>query len=202
MKTSSPILKYLLKKDVQWSNHYVSILSKYTFFKSLKINCKFLEISCDGIAWLVSWVAFIWLLNSKSMLQMQVNMLVGLILDIVVVAVLKSIVRRQRPVAIKDTLVIGPDKFSFPSGHASRAFYVLIFFTKLYSLHPFFYLPLTAWAVCVSVSRLILQRHYMLDIFAGAVIGVLEARFLEFIWVSETFAGNIASFVGSSDELE
>ncbi|XP_001357171.4 phospholipid phosphatase 6 [Drosophila pseudoobscura] len=201
MKTSSRILKYMLEKDVQWTNYCVSLLSKYSFFKSLKINCKFLEISCDGIAWLITWTAFIWIMNSKALLQMQVNMLVGLILDIVVVAVLKSFVRRRRPVAIKDTLVIGPDKFSFPSGHASRAFYVLIFFTKLYSLNFVFLMPLTAWAVSVALSRLILQRHYMLDIFAGAIIGVLEARLLEFIWISETFAINIAGLVSGSEEI-
>ncbi|XP_017151061.2 phospholipid phosphatase 6 [Drosophila miranda] len=201
MKTSSRILKYTLEKDVQWTNYCVSLLSKYSFFKSLKINCKFLEISCDGIAWLITWTAFIWIMNSKALLQMQVNMLVGLILDIVVVAVIKSFVRRRRPVAIKDTLVIGPDKFSFPSGHASRAFYVLIFFTKLYSLNFVFLMPLTAWAVSVALSRLILQRHYILDIFAGAIIGVLEARFLEFIWISETFAINIAGLVSGSEEI-
>ncbi|XP_002014382.2 phospholipid phosphatase 6 [Drosophila persimilis] len=201
MKTSSRILKYMLEKDVQWTNYCVSLLSKYSFFKSLKINCKFLEISCDGIAWLITWTAFIWIMNSKALLQMQVNMLVGLILDIVVVAVLKSFVRRRRPVAIKDTLVIGPDKFSFPSGHASRAFYVLIFFTKLYSLNFVFLMPLTAWAVSVALSRLILQRHYMLDIFAGAIIGGLEARLLEFIWISETFAINIAGLVSGSEEI-
>ncbi|XP_022229829.1 phospholipid phosphatase 6 [Drosophila obscura] len=199
MKTSSAILKYLLEKDVQWSTYCVSILYNYTFFKSLKINCKFLEISCDGIAWLFSWMAFIWIINSKALLQMQVNMLMGLILDIVVVAVLKSFVRRRRPVSIKDTWVIGPDKFSFPSGHSSRAFYVLIFFTKLYSLPFFLLIPLTTWAVCVALSRLILQRHYILDIFAGVVIGVLEARFLEFIWVSETFAENIIGFMSASE---
>ncbi|EDW28378.1 GL19163, partial [Drosophila persimilis] len=198
---SSRILKYMLEKDVQWTNYCVSLLSKYSFFKSLKINCKFLEISCDGIAWLITWTAFIWIMNSKALLQMQVNMLVGLILDIVVVAVLKSFVRRRRPVAIKDTLVIGPDKFSFPSGHASRAFYVLIFFTKLYSLNFVFLMPLTAWAVSVALSRLILQRHYMLDIFAGAIIGGLEARLLEFIWISETFAINIAGLVSGSEEI-
>lgn len=125
-------------------------------------------------------------------------MLFGLILDVVIVAVLKALVRRRRPVASKDMLTIGPDKFSFPSGHASRAFFVLLFFTKLYPVHFIFMMPVTAWAVSVAISRLILQRHYILDICAGAVIGILEALLVGLFWISEQSAFSIVGFV--SDE--
>ncbi|KAH8352611.1 hypothetical protein KR084_005317, partial [Drosophila pseudotakahashii] len=192
---SSPALKYLLEKDVQVSKHFVRAVSNLSVFKSLRIHSRFLEISCDGIVWFVSWIAFIWLLSSKSLYQMQVNMLLGLVLDVFIVAVLKAIVRRRRPVANKDMLTIGPDKFSFPSGHASRAFFVLMFFTKLYPLHVIFWLPVTAWAVSVAISRLVLQRHYILDICAGAAIGILEAVIIGFLWVSEETAFSIVGFV-------
>ncbi|KAH8328277.1 hypothetical protein KR067_007554, partial [Drosophila pandora] len=195
---SSPALKYLLDKDVQLSKHFVVAVSNSTFFKSLRIHSRFLEISCDGIAWFASWIAFIWLFSSKNLYQMQVNMLFGLILDVVIVAVLKALVRRRRPVASKDMLTIGPDKFSFPSGHASRAFFVLLFFTKLYPVHFIFMMPVTAWAVSVAISRLILQRHYILDICAGAMIGILEALIVGLFWISEQSAFSIVGFV--SDE--
>ncbi|XP_016982673.1 phospholipid phosphatase 6 [Drosophila rhopaloa] len=199
MKTSSPALKYLLEKDVQLSKHFVIAVSNLSFFKSLRIHSRFLEISCDGIAWFVSWIAFIWLFSSKGLYQMQVNMLLGLILDVVIVAVLKALVRRRRPVASKDMLTIGPDKFSFPSGHASRAFYVLLFFTKLYPLHIIFLLPVTAWAVSVAISRLILQRHFVLDICAGAVIGILEGLIIGLLWVSEETAFSIVGFLSEEN---
>lgn len=130
---------------------------------------------------------------------MQVNMLFGLVLDVVIVAVLKALVRRRRPVASKDMLTIGPDKFSFPSGHASRAFFVLLFFAKLYPLHIVFLMPVTAWAISVAVSRLILQRHYILDICAGAVIGILEALIVGLFWISEESAFNIVGFLSSEN---
>ncbi|XP_017042846.1 phospholipid phosphatase 6 [Drosophila ficusphila] len=199
MKTSSPALKYLLEKDVQVSKHFVVAVSNLSFFKSLRIHSRFLEISCDGIAWFASWIAFIWLLSSKSLYQMQVNMLFGLVLDVIIVAVLKALVRRRRPVANKDMLTIGPDKFSFPSGHASRAFFVLLFFTKLYPLHIIFWMPITAWAVSVAISRLILQRHYVLDIFAGAAIGVLEALLVGLLWISEEAAFNVVGFLSEEN---
>ncbi|KAH8257672.1 hypothetical protein KR038_001563, partial [Drosophila bunnanda] len=196
---SSPALKYLLEKDVQVSKHLVVAVSNLSFFKSLKIHSKFLEISCNGIAWFASWIAFMWLLSSKDLYQMQVNMLFGLVLDVVVVAVLKALVRRRRPVASKDMMTIGPDKFSFPSGHASRAFFVLLFFVKLYPLHFVFLMPVTAWAVSVAISRLILQRHYILDICAGAVIGILEAVVVGFFWINEKSAFDIVGFLSSEN---
>lgn len=131
---------------------------------------------------------------------MQVNMLVGLLLDILIVAISKSFVRRRRPMPATDTLVIGPDKFSFPSGHASRAFYILVFFTKLYSLPIIFWMPITAWAVSVVLSRLILKRHYILDVLAGALIGIVEALFLGLIWISDDTAASIVGFL-SEDKV-
>ncbi|XP_030241287.1 phospholipid phosphatase 6 [Drosophila navojoa] len=196
---NSPTIKAITELDVKLTDRFVTYLLQFASFKSLRIHCKFLEISCDGIAWLCTWVAFIWLINSKSLYQMQVNMLLGLLLDIVVVAVLKALVRRRRPAAVKDSLVIGPDKFSFPSGHASRAFYVLTFFTKLHTLPVIFWMPMTAWAVSVVISRLILKRHFILDVSAGALIGICEALFIGLIWISEETA---ASFLGLITEDE
>lgn len=131
---------------------------------------------------------------------MQVNMLVGLLLDIVIVALLKAYVRRRRPMPATDTLVIGPDKFSFPSGHATRAFYVLVFFTKLFPLSIIFWMPITAWAVSVVLSRLILKRHYLLDVVAGSIIGILEALFLGLIWIGDDSAASIIGFL-SEDKV-
>lgn len=131
---------------------------------------------------------------------MQVNMLVGLLLDIVIVSLLKAYVRRRRPMPATDTLVIGPDKFSFPSGHATRAFYVLVFFTKLFPLSIIFWMPITAWAVSVVLSRLILKRHYLLDVVAGSIIGILEALFLGLIWIGDDSAASIIGFL-SEDKV-
>lgn len=189
-----------MEEDVKLTDRFVSYLLQFASFKSLRIHCKFLEVSCDGIAWLCTWIAFIWLFNSKDLYAMQVNMLVGLLLDIVIVALLKAYVRRRRPTPATDTLVIGPDKFSFPSGHATRAFYVLVFFTKLFPLSIIFWMPITAWAVSVVLSRLILKRHYLLDVVAGSIIGILEALFLGLIWISDDSAASIIGFL-SEDKV-
>lgn len=93
---------------------------------------------------------------------------------------------------------VGPDKYSFPSGHASRA--ALIAFTLIY-LDPvsfIFYPPLLAWVVSVAVSRVLLERHYILDVFAGIGIGVLEGLFMCIFWLSQNSSASLLSAL--SDE--
>jgi len=57
---------------------------------------------------------------------------------------------------------------SFPSGHATTAFYVASFYS---SLHPEYKVPLYLWATGVSISRVYLRRHWPSDIIVGAIIG-------------------------------
>ena len=60
----------------------------------------------------------------------QYDMFSVLILDIIVVAVVKAIARRRRPSSNKDDMIatIAMDKYSFPSGHSTRAaMFALIF---------------------------------------------------------------------------
>lgn len=83
---------------------------------------------------------------------------------------------------------MGPDVFSFPSGHASRAIFVAYFFIRLWPVHFIFHLPLISWALGVSISRLLLNRHYIGDILAGCLLGVLEGLVIELLWVEDSTA--------------
>lgn len=116
---------------------------------------------------------------------MQVNMIIGLFLDIILVAVIKAFVRRRRPASNADDALgqMGPDKFSFPSGHASRAVFVAYFFINLYPLPIFFVPPFLAWATSVCASRVLLNRHYILDVLSGVALGLVEGLFLGLLWV-------------------
>lgn len=117
-------------------------------------------------------------------------------MDIIFVAVIKSFTRRRRPVGNKaDNLSLGPDKFSFPSGHVSRAFYILYFFTRLYPINKIFVPPLLAWCFMVSFSRILLRRHHLLDVIVGSLLGILEGILLSLIWFSESFTFNVIEWI-------
>lgn len=121
-------------------------------------------------------------------------------MDIILIAVTKAYFRRKRPIANKDDALgqMGPDVFSFPSGHASRSIFVLYFFTQLYPLPVLCYGPLIAWATAVCLSRILMNRHYILDVIGGCFLGVFQGLLLEFLWISEDTAKSLMSIV--SDE--
>lgn len=120
---------------------------------------------------------------------MQINMILGLILDIIFVAVSKAIIRRRRPT--EDPYSLGPDKYSFPSGHASRSVFILCFFTMLHPVTIFVWPSLAAWCFSVCLSRLILYRHHILDVVAGIFLGLFEALVLWVLWLNKDTAESI-----------
>ncbi|XP_014354811.1 phospholipid phosphatase 6 isoform X1 [Papilio machaon] len=193
-----PMLQKVLRYDVQITKKFVELALKTTALRSLRNHAKFLEISCHGIVWLASWLTFIWLFNNKELYQLQVNMLIALILDIIVVAVVKAFVRRRRPIPMNKLLAVGPDKYSFPSGHASRAVMVVFILSYLYPVSIIFLPPLFAWACAVSISRVLLERHYILDVIGGVGIGLLEGLVMCLIWLSQSTSASLLSTL--SDE--
>lgn len=70
-----------------------------------------MQYSCHGLVWLVVLLAVCWFVDNPSYYQTQMNLLVGLILDILIVASIKAATRRRRPTINDDLFSIGPDKF-------------------------------------------------------------------------------------------
>jgi len=193
-----PALQKLLALDVEWTKKFVSFSLNFVPIRSLKIHCTFLEYSCHGLVWLVGLLAICWFVDNPNYYQTQMNLLLGLILDIVIVASIKAATRRRRPTINEDIFSIGPDKFSFPSGHASRAFFILLFFTVLDPMPYIIWPPIFAWATSVAFSRLLLYRHHILDVLAGALLGCTEALLLSILWLDRDTSVWVMSWL--SDE--
>ncbi|XP_052291643.1 probable lipid phosphate phosphatase beta isoform X1 [Citrus sinensis] len=110
-----------------------------------------------------------------------IQFLVGLLVDLLFVGLVKSIFRRSRPLYNPDMKpAVSVDHFSFPSGHASRVFFVASFISLLddFSGNCWLVLGVWTWAVLTSCSRVLLGRHFVSDVLAGACLGVLEAAFV------------------------
>lgn len=95
----------------------------------------------------------------------------------------------------------GPDQYSFPSGHVSRVFYIAFFFYYLYPVSIIFYPPLLAWTFSVSLSRILLRRHHILDVIAGAFLGIFECFFISIIWLNKDISTWIITWL-SDEKLE
>jgi|SRR6185312_1230217 len=100
--------------------------------------------------------------------------------------VLKRLIGRERPCAIEPhcwSMLLPPDRFSFPSGHAITAFAIAV---TLGLYYPGLLVGLVFCALSVAASRVILGLHYLSDVLVGVAIGtaigVLVFHVLVFQW--------------------
>jgi undecaprenyl-diphosphatase len=110
----------------------------------------------------------LWLRNKK---RTAIELAILIILIDVIVLVIKLLVARDRPSDIR--MVIPPPLgFSFPSGHAARAFGAFILLS--FSFHRRLYaVPLFLYALMIALSRLYLGVHFPSDVLAGAFAGLV-----------------------------
>lgn len=96
------------------------------------------------------------------------------------------------------SLTFAVDHWSFPSGHASRVCFTACFIylstdlirnvfvqleSDLFGLDDIesvekFVRVVVVWASATSVSRVLLGRHFVFDVVAGAGLGVVNAFFV------------------------
>ncbi len=103
-----------------------------------------------------------------------IDLLIILLLDIILVAPLKLIFKRPRPPSNKGPIVLSVssvDAYAFPSGHTSRAVAIAMFFCYMPPFNVWTHLWYI-WAAVVAMSRIMLGRHHILDVLAGAVAGL------------------------------
>lgn len=101
---------------------------------------------------------------------------------------LKLIFRKQRPTYAKQSenfSVLG-EWYTFPSGHAMRAFYVIFYITRSHFvdlLSPYIWLPharyFVPWALGVAWSRVAKGRHFPIDVICGSIIGAAVGYYIE-----------------------
>jgi membrane-associated phospholipid phosphatase len=65
----------------------------------------------------------------------------------------------------------GPDKYSFPSGHASRAIMTTMLLINFINLSFIYSFSLIVWSYFTCLSRLLLARHHVFDVFIGIILG-------------------------------
>ena len=88
------------------------------------------------------------------------------------VMLLKDVFDRARPPVADpglDPVGLVPASASFPSGHATSAFAAAVAVALIY---PRLGRPLLVLAAVVAVSRVYLGVHYVLDVAAGALLGI------------------------------
>lgn len=111
------------------------------------------------------------------------------------VGIVKAITRRRRPSINDSPFSLGPDKYSFPSGHASRATFVAYTFIYLWPVPLICVPPLLAWSFSICISRILMRRHHILDVMAGIALGIFEGLLIGYMYLEKETCVNLVSWI-------
>ena len=133
-----------------------------------------------------------WLFSNSVWRKWEVVEFFSISLLAVVVLVIKFSVRRKRPEGEWGGIYRSTDPHSFPSGHAARSFLIAVIASGL--APAWLALLLWIWAPLVALARVAMGVHYVSDVVAGAVVGVVAA--LIFLQVHEPFFMWLTNLIG------
>ena len=97
---------------------------------------------------------------------------IGLVASHLLVQLLKRTMIRTRPAGAAHACVALPNRYSFPSGHATAALVVALGWGLAF---PALLVPLLMLGILVGLSRVVLGVHHLGDVLAGQVIAMLTA---------------------------
>lgn len=59
----------------------------------------------------------------------------------------------------------------------------------------FFWPPILAWSTAVCLSRLLMERHHLLDILCGVLLGLVEGMLMALMWCEQETAASLLSYI-------
>lgn len=130
----------------------------------------FLATSGDSWFWAAA-LLLLWSLSNSFWKQWAIVMLAATSVLAALVMSLKFIIGRRRPEGQWGSIYRSTDPHSFPSGHAARAFLIAVVASGLGPLWAA--LTLWVWAPLVAVARVAMGVHYISDVVAGLLVGVI-----------------------------
>jgi len=126
--------------------------------------------SGDSWFWLAGLALLYWLGN-PFWRGLAARLVLGILVTALVVMTVKFSVRRRRPEGEWGKIYRSTDPHSFPSGHAARAFMLAVLALGLGPL--WFGILLLVWAPLVALARASMGVHYLSDVVAGMVFGLV-----------------------------
>ncbi|TGA97020.1 phosphatase PAP2 family protein [Sporolactobacillus shoreae] len=144
------------------------------YFEKRALNVYFRTITNIGgaVAEILA-VLFLLAFSHGRLHQTAVACAVSLTISHMIVQVLKKVFPRVRPYLALEGIKVPEHPLadhSFPSGHSTAVFSVVI---PLIMYHPFLGIFLMPLALSVAVSRIFLGLHYPSDVLAGIFLGTV-----------------------------
>jgi undecaprenyl-diphosphatase len=156
----------LLELDARLSNR-MRVAEKPGVLRNIAI---LLAHSGDSWFWGAALI-IVWFFSSATWKEWAVVLFVAISLLAVLVMVIKLFVRRRRPEGEWGGIYRNTDPHSFPSGHAARAFLIAVIGSALGP--EWLGILLWIWAPLVALARVAMGVHYLSDVLAGSLLGIL-----------------------------
>lgn len=167
-----------MSRMVSWLQHHEN---RMFFWVNHKINHAALDrllyyiTHLGGATFTISITLLITMLAPSPWNVAGAEGLIALIVSHIPVAILKRKYPRLRPYLVlpKTNICKNPlTDHSFPSGHTTAIFSVLVPFVMMFPLLGLVFIPL---GLLVGLSRMYLGLHYPSDVMAGCTVGSITA---------------------------
>jgi undecaprenyl-diphosphatase len=136
----------------------------------MRVLAAVLAHSGDSWFWLAG-LGLLWWLGTDYWKKITLTLIITIFLTALVVFVVKFTVRRRRPEGVWGKFYRSTDPHSFPSGHAVR---VVMLAVVVLGIGPLWLgLLLLAWAPFVGLARVAMGVHYLSDVLAGMLLGLV-----------------------------
>ena len=163
----------LLAIDARWSQR-IRVAEKPGPLRTL---AAFLAHSGDSWFWLLGLV-LLYVLGDEFWRWRASVLGMGILVTAIVVLIIKFTVRRRRPEGEWGGFYRKSDPHSFPSGHAVRA--VMLAVVAIGIGPGWLALLLAIWAPLVALARAAMGVHYLSDVLAGMLLGVVMGLLVVF----------------------
>jgi hypothetical protein len=167
-----------LAKDVQSLAAAAAERKQEAKLLFIKVCWEIIAWSNEGWVWVALSPLFVLLslfyFDPATVVRVQ-YLYIMLFVDILLTGGIKFLTKRARPSYNKGGLFVGPDIFSFPSGHSSRAMLLAHVSIVVFRWQgAWSSAAVVCWAALVAVSRLALGRHFLTDVMGGLTLGAFE----------------------------
>lgn len=176
-------LRSILELDARLSAR-MRVAEKPGALRSIAV---FFAHSGDSWFWGAALI-LLWFFSNSFWRKWAVVEFAGISVLAVLVMSIKFLVRRRRPEGEWGGIYRNTDPHSFPSGHAARAFLIAVLGTALGP--AWLGILLWVWAPLVALARVAMGVHYLSDVVAGALVGIVVALIglqvyeALFVWVT------------------
>ena len=155
---------------LEWDNNLSEKLRIAVNKRGLRLFAAILAHSGDSWFWF-GGLGLLWWLGNPFWKFRAIVYLISIFITAIFVLGIKFTIRRKRPEGEWGGIYRRTDPHSFPSGHAARSFLLLVLGVGLGPAWLAWLLVI--WAPLVSLARVGLGVHYLSDVVAGMILGLV-----------------------------